>query len=1070
MATGIVRGQAGGRYPYAWRTTLGVLALIAAMPTGSAADTIIYGSNRDGQMVEINLTQDTSRFAGTLTVGTQAMEQDPATGYVYYFDWGSDADQFLYWDPSTGTNTLVRQYSPPPGIYPKRLAFHPDGTLYLMDTQDRLFTVDKSNGNVTALGPVNGLEDGPQGGTGDFAFAPDGTLYVVTYQNLYTLDIPTRTPKLLYADLIPDGPGINVFTGLAYCNGLLYASDIQESALGSAIQRIDPSTGAISQLFYAVTYLNDTTSCPAVDGPAAPSFLTAVAGGEGEIDLQWQDNSLDEDGFRIERRTSSPAFTVIATVDAGATTYLDQGLPPATTFTYRVSAYRGPSGSAYSNEASATTAGGAPSAAIDDVSVAEGDSGTRLATFTVTLAPPPTTTVTVNWSTADGTATSGSDYVAASGVLSFGPGVSTQAIAVAVDGDTVDEPDETFLVNLTGATGAVLADSQGVGTILDDDVAATGTLVYFSTAGNTAVPGVAGPYDDADVYLWDGSAFSRTFDASAAGLSSIADVDALKVVDADTFYLSFSGATASVPGLGTVQDEDVVRYDAGTWTLYFDGSAVGLADSSNEDVDAFEILADGSALVSTLQSASVPGVSGIQDEDLLRCVGTFGPGPTTCTWSLYFDGSALGLGSSSEDVDGVSVSSGRIYLSTLGSYSVAGLSGGGDEVFACESPSGSPAVSCAAGFTLAFDGGALGLSDGIDAFDVVAGSGGPANSPPSVDAGPGQAVTLPASAALDGTVGDDGLVAPLVTSWTQTSGPGTTTFGNAAAVDTTAAFSAAGTYVLRLTADDGELVAFDEVTIAVTPAATGGMLLYLSTAGDTAVPGVTGPYDDADIYLWDESAFSRIFDASAAGLSSSADVDALKVVDADTFYVSFSTPTGVPGVGTVQDEDVVRYDAGTWTLYFDGSAVGLADSDNEDVDAFEILADGSVLVSTLQSASVPGVSGVQDEDLLRCAGTFGPGGTTCTWSLYLDGSALGLANAATEDVDGASVSASRVYLSTLGSYAVAGLSGGGDEVFACESPSGSPVVSCAGVLTRVFDASALGVNDGIDAFDVVGGP
>jgi hypothetical protein len=233
---------------------------------------------------------------------------------------------------------------------------------------------------------------------------------------------------------------------------------------------------------------------------------------------------------------------------------------------------------------------------------------------------------------------------------------------------------------------------------------------------------------------------------------------------------------------------------------------------------------------------------------------------------------------------------------------------------------------------------------------------------------------------------------------------------------------------------------------------------------------VAGPYDDADVYRWDGSAFGRVFDASAAGLSSSADVDALMVEDEDTFYLSFTTPTGVPGVGTVQDEDVVRHDAGTWTLYFDGSAVGLADSDNEDVDAFEVLTDGSVLVSTLQSAAVPGVSGIQDEDLVRCVGTFGPGGTTCAWSLYLDGSALGLGNAATEDVDGASVSGTRVYLSTLGSYSVTGLSGGGDDVFACQSPSGSPVGSCAGGFTLFFDGSALGVSDGIDAFDVGGGP
>ncbi|MBI5445816.1 MAG: hypothetical protein HY900_31945, partial [Deltaproteobacteria bacterium] len=65
-------------------------------------------------------------------------------------------------------------------------------------------------------------------------------------------------------------------------------------------------------------------------------------------------------------------------------------------------------------------------------------------------------------------------------------------------------------------------------------------VLYFSTLGNAAVPGVAGPYDDADIYAWDGTAFSRVFRASAAGLPADANVDALKVVDADTFYLSFN--------------------------------------------------------------------------------------------------------------------------------------------------------------------------------------------------------------------------------------------------------------------------------------------------------------------------------------------------------------------------------------------------------------------------------------------------------------------------------------------------------------------------------------------------
>ena len=94
----------------------------------------------------------------------------------------------------------------------------------------------------------------------------------------------------------------------------------------------------------------------------------------------------------------------------------------------------------------------------------------------------------------------------------------------------------------------------------------------------------------------------------------------------------------------------------------------------------------------------------------------------------------------------------------------------------------------------------------------------PVNQPPGVNAGPDQTITLPDSANLDGTVSDDGLPNPpgaLTTTWSKVSGPGTVTFGNAAAVDTTASFSAAGNYVLRLTVNDGALQASDDIRIRV---------------------------------------------------------------------------------------------------------------------------------------------------------------------------------------------------------------------------------------------------------------
>ena len=83
-----------------------------------------------------------------------------------------------------------------------------------------------------------------------------------------------------------------------------------------------------------------------------------------------------------------------------------------------------------------------------------------------------TAAFTVGYATADGTAIAGSDYLAATGTLSFAAGQASQTISVTINGDTVVEPDETLFVNLANVTnGGVITRSQGVGTILNDDVA-----------------------------------------------------------------------------------------------------------------------------------------------------------------------------------------------------------------------------------------------------------------------------------------------------------------------------------------------------------------------------------------------------------------------------------------------------------------------------------------------------------------------------------------------------------------------------------------------------------------------
>ncbi len=90
------------------------------------------------------------------------------------------------------------------------------------------------------------------------------------------------------------------------------------------------------------------------------------------------------------------------------------------------------------------------------------------------------------------------------------------------------------------------------------------------------------------MYRWNGTSYARVWDATANGLPASTNVDGLVRVDATHLYLSFSPANTAVPGIGTVQDEDVVLLDGSTWSVYFDGTAQTLT-SANEDIDAFDI-------------------------------------------------------------------------------------------------------------------------------------------------------------------------------------------------------------------------------------------------------------------------------------------------------------------------------------------------------------------------------------------------------------------------------------------------------------------------------------------------
>ena len=192
-----------------------------------------------------------------------------------------------------------------------------------------------------------------------------------------------------------------------------------------------------------------------------------------------------------------------------------------------------------------------PSLAINNVSVVEGDSGTKPAIFTVTLSAPSGRLVTVNYSTANGTATVGSDFSAVSGVLSFPAGTTTQSISVPVLGDIVSEGNEAFVVNLSGAVNATLANGSGTGTIVTDDPKLSINNVSVTEANTGSVAAAT-----FTVSLSAASSQTVTVNYATANGTATAGSDYTPTSGTLTFTPGVTSRTIAVSVLGDMLDEN----------------------------------------------------------------------------------------------------------------------------------------------------------------------------------------------------------------------------------------------------------------------------------------------------------------------------------------------------------------------------------------------------------------------------------------------------------------------------------------------------------------------------------
>jgi hypothetical protein len=255
-------------------------------------------------------------------------------------------------------------------------------------------------------------------------------------------------------------------------------------------------------------------------------------------------------------------------------------------------------------------------------------------------------------------------------------------------------------------------------------------ILYLSLAKDSAqaLGAVSEVYDE-DILSFDGTDFTLVFDGSAADLPANADVDAIHIVDADTLLMSFD-KPVSIGSL-RVDDSDIVKFEAtslgpdntaGAFSLFFEGATVGLK-TNRANVDAVALLPDGTLLISTEARVKVAGANRnvrAEAEDILAFTPVAPGDYKSGDWSLYFDGSNVGIRSGSEDIDGLAIGpSGEVYLTTSGKFSMKGLAGGGEDIFIGTSPSPGNMMTSDFSSTLFFEGSGFGLSrNDVDAISV----------------------------------------------------------------------------------------------------------------------------------------------------------------------------------------------------------------------------------------------------------------------------------------------------------------------------------------------------------------
>ena len=306
-----------------------------------------------------------------------------------------------------------------------------------------------------------------------------------------------------------------------------------------------------------------------------------------------------------------------------------------------------------------------PDITINDVTVTEGDTGTKTVDFTVSLSAASAQTVMVNYATADGTATAGLDYQTATGTVSFAPGELSKPITITIIGDTLDEANETFFVNLSNPVNAVIVDNQGQGTINDNDPTPSLSINDVSVnEGNSSTTPAS-----FTVTLSAASSFTVTVNYATADNTANAGSDyqstsgtltfnpgetakpVTVLVDGDTtfeqsesFFVNLSSPTnASIldgQGVGTITNDDPVP----PTPKLFIGDVSIAEGNSGASIATFTVtLSPASGNTVTVGFATANGTATLAGNDYQSATGTltFNPGDTSKPISVTINGDTL---------------------------------------------------------------------------------------------------------------------------------------------------------------------------------------------------------------------------------------------------------------------------------------------------------------------------------------------------------------------------------------------------------------------------------------------